>query len=103
LYSSGENHARCEIFEDDLYRSDRSGRRSSQPAKCILFFRLPPNEERRDGDWHYKSNQDEVVPETKHGLRQANTFRAPWIARSAASATGQSLRVGRNRSGAFNR
>jgi hypothetical protein len=51
----------------------------------------------------YKSNQDEVVPATKLGVRQANTFRAPWIARSAASATGQSLRVGRNRSGAFNR
>jgi Phage integrase family len=55
------------------------------------------------GDWHYKSNQDEVVLATKHGVRQANTFRAPWIARSAARATGQSLRVGRNRWGAFNR
>jgi hypothetical protein len=83
--------------------TDRKLRLLSRHWQILFLFWLRSHDVDRDGDWHYKSNQDEGVPATKHGLRQANTFRAPWIARSAASATGQSLRVGRNRSGAFNR
>src|SRR6266851_8139166 len=36
-YSSGENQARCEIFADDLYGSERSGRWSSHPWRMAVF------------------------------------------------------------------
>ncbi|HLW71786.1 MAG TPA: hypothetical protein VKS22_14320 [Candidatus Binataceae bacterium] len=44
LYSSGENQARCEIFGDDLYGSERSGIRSSHPLRMAAFNVCRPSE-----------------------------------------------------------